>query len=163
MPLEIERKFLVAPHASPRGQAVKIVQGYFPMRDGFGRVRLQGRRGFVTVKGPPRGIVREEAEFAIPAPLARLLLDRLCTGGRIEKVRRHVRHGGRTWEVDVFEGANRGLVVAEIELRRENEKVALPPWAGPEVSTDPRFNNSSLARRPWLAWPARERTKALRG
>ena len=73
MPLEIERKYLVpGPGLPALGRGVRIVQGYFAMRDGIGRVRLQGRRGWVTVKGPSRGIVREELEYPVPAGLARL-------------------------------------------------------------------------------------------
>jgi adenylate cyclase len=54
--------------------------------------------------------------------------------------------------VDVFAGANSGLVVAEIELRDENEPFQLPAWVGAEISADTRFLAMNLARSPYSGW-----------
>jgi len=54
--------------------------------------------------------------------------------------------------VDVFEGENAGLVIAEIELTNENQNISLPPWAGAEVTDDPRYYNSSLTAHPYCRW-----------
>jgi CYTH domain-containing protein len=43
-------------------------------------------------------------------------------------------------------------VIAEIELAREDESFALPLWLGAEVSRDPRYRVSSLARIPFGKW-----------
>ncbi len=75
-----------------------------------------------------------------------------CRGGLVEKVRHLVPVAGRTWEVDVFLGANRGLVIAEVELDHAHEDIDLPPWIGREVTSDPRYGNSSLARAPFSTW-----------
>ena len=70
----------------------------------------------------------------------------------IAKVRYQVRHTDHLWDLDVFSGANAGLVLAEIELERADERFALPPWAGAEVTADPRYSNANLARHPFKDW-----------
>jgi adenylate cyclase len=83
---------------------------------------------------------------------ARELLDRLCRKPLLEKTRHYVRYGGQVWEIDVFEGDNAGLVVAEIELAALDEQFARPPWLGEEVSHDRRYYNSCLAEHPYKEW-----------
>lgn len=151
---EIERKFLVSRDAWRPGFDPK------PMRQGylaFGppvsiRVRVSGGGAFLNIKQSTLDISRDEFEYEIPAEDAEFMLANLCAGRLIEKTRHHVRHGGLVWEVDVFEGANAGLVVAEVELEDAGQPVDVPPWAGPEVSGDPRYLNSSLAQRPFSTW-----------
>ena len=62
------------------------------------------------------------------------------------------KHGSHIWEIDVFEGDNTGLIVAEIELSEEKETFQLPEWAGKEVSADPRYLNASLVTQPYCNW-----------
>ena len=153
MPNEIERKFLVRGDAW-RGQGVpeRIGQGYLRTAGpATVRVRIAGDRGFLTIKGPTRGISRSEFEYQIPLPDARALLDTLCDR-QIEKLRHRIRAGAHTWEVDEFQGDNAGLVVAEIELASEDEPFERPAWVGDEVTADPRYRNSALARRPFRTW-----------
>ncbi len=64
---------------------------------------------------------------------------------RVQKVRYRVEHAGAIWDVDVFQGALAGLMLAEIEMTRENQFVALPFWLGREVTSDQRYRNSRLA------------------
>ena len=64
---------------------------------------------------------------------------------------------GVVWHVDEFEGANTGLVVAEVELQFETQKIVMPPWAGEEVTGDRRYGNSHLARYPFVMWREQER------
>ncbi len=80
------------------------------------------------------------------------ILDKLCDGRVVEKTRHHVEYDGMLWEIDVFEGANGGLIVAEIELDSEDQGFSLPPWVGEEVSGDARYLNSSLAINPYRNW-----------
>lgn len=159
MPLEIERKFLAAPSAARGRRGRTLRQAYFTLArgDGGGRVRLDGSRAWLTIKTGRRGIARREIESPIRRAMARELLRTLCVTARVQKRRYERRYDGRRWEIDVFEGANRGLVMAEIELRRANERIRLPPWVGKEVTHDPRFNNSALARRPFGSWSAAEK------
>jgi len=82
------------------------------------------------------------------------MLDALCIRPLIEKTRFRIGYEGLVWEVDEFAGENAGLVIAEVELEREDQEVALPPWVGKEVSADDRYSNSSLAERPFSTWEA---------
>ena len=159
MPNEIERKYLVNGDAW-RGQIVEtlsIRQGYL-ISDTVRtvRVRATGERGYLTIKAKPTPgtgpISRAEFEYAIPRADADALLDTLCALPLIEKLRHLVPHAGLTWEVDEFAGANAGLIVAEIELASADQIVALPDWIGREVSADPRYFNSALAKRPYAQW-----------
>lgn len=152
MGLEIERKFLVVGRAWRKGRGVRLKQGYLSsVPDRTVRVRLEGRKGWLTVKGLNRGAVRSEFEYGIPASDARELLGR-CEPPLVEKTRRRIRFAGRTWDVDEFHGVNAGLVVAEVELPRADARIVLPPWAGREVTGDPRYYNANLAKKPWSRW-----------
>jgi adenylate cyclase len=153
MPLEIERKFLVRKElwtTPERGS--RLIQGYFAVEGGIGRVRIDDDAAFLTLKGPVHGISREEDEFVIPRREAEQLLHAKCERPWIEKTRYEIAYGGHTWEVDVFEGENRGLIVAEVELDSPGEAVELPPWVGEEVSSDPRYFNSNLVLLPYRKW-----------
>ncbi len=149
MGTEIERKFLVADPSVVDGIAGTVIrQGYLSREpDRTVRVRRAGERAFVTVKGRNSGATRSEWEWEIPATDADELLE-LCDGPTIDKTRHLVAHDGRTWEVDVFAGANAGLVMAEIELEAADAAVTLPAWVGREVTDDARYYNSSLAVHP---------------
>lgn len=152
MGLEIERKFLVVGRAWRKRPGVRLRQGYLSsVPERTVRIRLEGRKGWITVKGLTKGSTRQEFEYPIPAADAKALL-RLCERPLLEKTRRRVPFAGRTWDVDEFHGDNAGLVVAEIELPRADAKVGLPPWAGREVTGDPRYYNANLAKEPWRRW-----------
>jgi adenylate cyclase len=159
---EIERKFLVDPSWRPTGRAVRVRQGYLSMDPKrVVRVRAAGRSGFITIKGKGRGISRPEFEYRIPLRDAEQLL-RLCTGSIVSKRRYKVRHAGRVWEIDRFEGANRGLVIAEIELSHARESFEKPAWVGKEVSDDDRYVNARLASEPFSEWGGQGRQKTRR-
>ncbi len=154
MGIEIERKFLVTGDAWRAGaRGVFYRQGYLSAaKERTVRVRIAGSRGFLTIKGESAGAARAEYEYEIPAADAREMLDNLCEKPLVEKTRYTVEFAGRQWEIDEFAGENEGLIVAEIELPDEHVHVELPPWAGREVTGDPRYFNSSLARSPWCSW-----------
>ena len=97
------------------------------------------------------GATRKEFEYDIPRADAALLLE-MCEQPLVEKVRYKIPFGGLTWEVDEFEGANQGLVVAECELSSEDQRIELPPWIGEEVTADPRYFNSNLIAHPFSKW-----------
>ena len=110
-------------------------------------MRRRGDQGFITIKGANVGARRSEWEYEIPAAEADELLA-LCDGPILDKTRYLIDVAGRTWEVDVFRGANDGLVMAEVELDAEDAVVELPAWAGLEVTDDPRYYNANLSRHP---------------
>lgn len=153
MGVEIERKFLLRGDAwRSMGQPVLLRQGYLSShKERVVRVRIEGERGVMTIKGRNVGAVRGEWEYEIPlADATELLL--LCEQPLIEKYRRRIEHAGHVWEVDEFLGVNAGLVVAEIELGSEAEQFELPQWVGEEVTSDVRYLNSSLIKHPYSAW-----------
>ena len=115
------------------------------------RVRTKGERGFITIKGKTIGSSRAEYEYEIPYADAVTLIDQFCAQC-IEKIRYEVIVNGKRWEVDVFSGKNEGLIVAEIELLNEDEHYSKPNWATENVTSDIRFANSNLAKKPFSSW-----------
>jgi CYTH domain-containing protein len=154
MATEVERKYLVDTELwRPLGTGVLYRQGYLSsIKERVVRVRIVGEFGFLTVKGITSGISRLEFEYPIPREDAVIILDKLCERPLIEKTRHREVFAERTWEIDVFHGDNEGLVVAEIEVASPTDAIALPPWAGTEVSNDPRYFNSNLVAHPYKGW-----------
>ncbi len=150
---EIERKFLVNTEKwRPKDDGVKIIQGYLSThKERVVRVRVKGDEAFLTIKGKPNGITRTELEYAIPVNEARILLE-MCLDYPIEKTRYLETHGGILWEIDIFHGVNKGLVLAEVELENENQEVEIPTWINREVSDDPRYFNAWLSENPFTRW-----------
>lgn len=155
MALEIERKFLVeGDFMSEVTSSSRIVQGYLASSPSASvRVRIYGEKGYMTVKGriSQSGMSRFEWEREIPVDEALSLL-MLCGGGVIDKVRHIVPFGGHEFEVDVFAGANEGLILAELELSSEDESFEKPSWLGQEVTGDMRYHNSMLLKHPYNKW-----------
>jgi len=154
--VEIERKFLVASNEYLKSftKQNRIVQGYLssdPKRTV--RVRLKGENGYLTIKGESNesGLSRFEWEKEISYTDAENLLS-LCEKGVIDKIRYEVIVGVHIYEVDVFAKENEGLVIAEIELKEENESFEKPLWLGEEVTGDIRYYNSYLSTNPYKNW-----------
>jgi adenylate cyclase len=113
----------------------------------------------LTIKSRKAGLKRLEFEFPIPLADAEALLA-LRQGAIIEKIRHSVHWHGRCWEIDVFEGENAGLVIAEIELQNEHDRFDLPPWLGAEITGQERYYNSRLVQQPFCTWAAETRSSA---
>ena len=79
-------------------------------------------------------------------------LETLCEKPLISKTRYHLKNENHLWEIDVFDGDNKGLIVAEIELSDKNESFNKPEWLGAEVSDDARYYNVSLVKHPFKDW-----------
>lgn len=155
--LEIERKFLVVGEfRNLATSSTHIAQGYIASGNGRTvRVRIRGDKGYLTIKGPSNqdGLARFEWEKELPLEEAQALM-KICEPGIIEKTRWLVpsEDGRHTWEVDVFEGDNAGLIMAEIELENENEVFKKPHFIGKEVTGDRRFYNSHMRHYPYKLW-----------
>lgn len=156
MGIEIERKFLLLNEEWKNcigflgGQ--RIVQGYLNKdKNRTVRVRTKGVCGYITVKGVTTGATRAEYEYEIPSKDAIEML-KMCDGNLIEKTRYTKFHNNDIWEIDVFEGKNEGLVVAEVELESEKKKLVLPEWIGEEVTYQPKYFNSSISNHPFKSW-----------
>lgn len=153
MALEIERKFLPRSEAW-RGQverSVDMKQAYLGGDGVSVRVRLAGDRANINIKQLRLGRQREEFEYPVPMEDA-LRLFELAGGGRIEKTRHYLRHGGLLWEIDEFGGRNQGLVVAEVELETSDQAVDIPEWVDREVTDEDRYYNIALANQPFDSW-----------
>jgi len=153
MGMEIERKYLISNNEwRASGVPVHYAQGYLVAdSERTVRVRIAGTEGFLTIKGRSQGFSRSEFEYSIPVEEAQEMLQ-LCTFPVIEKLRTKILYEGKIWEVDEFEGLNKGLIMAEIELNSEDEIFAVPSWIGEEVTGDIRYFNSYLARNPFKSW-----------
>jgi CYTH domain-containing protein len=147
--IEIERKYLIG-NMDLLGPLLlngrTIEQGYlFVSPDKSFRIRLKGDRGFITLKFGESAFVRSEFEYEIPLVEAEALL-RQCSKV-LSKTRFEVMVDSHVWEIDVFHGKLQGLIVAEIELSREDESFVLPDWVGKEVTADKSYLNVNLIER----------------
>lgn len=156
MAKEIERKFLIVGNGWRKlAPGVHYRQGYLnSAKERTVRVRTVANQAFLTVKGPTVGVTRAEFEYSIPFKDAVAMLQ-LAEPSVIDKTRYRIPIDNFVWEVDEFHGANEGLVVAEIELPAEDTVFEKPQWVGKEVSGDPRYYNSMLARHPYRSWQER--------
>ncbi|TVQ93529.1 MAG: CYTH domain-containing protein [Bacteroidetes bacterium] len=155
MAQEIERKFLVkGEFKNLATKQTRITQGYLSsVPERTVRVRLKGDKGFITIKGigNASGASRYEWEKEIPVNEVEELL-KICEPGVIDKTRYLVKNGDHVFEVDEFYGDNEGLIVAELELKSEDESFSKPEWLGKEVTGDARYFNSMLMKNPYKNW-----------
>jgi adenylate cyclase len=183
MSTERELKFLVRSDAWRQEvfRSARFEQCVLVKRDGRQvRVRLAEKNGetsgLITFKGPKTGDSREEFELSVDPEQARALLSSWndgSYGSLIVKERYYAsaRFGflRGVWEIDVFQGNNTGLVVAELELDERfppgwrPETQHTPAWLGADVTDDARFANTNLAQCPFKSWPPSEVDKVLRG
>jgi adenylate cyclase len=159
MPFEIERKFLVRGDAwrAAAIETLPIRQAYLAI-DGKASVRLRIKRDSATlpIKSRTPELRRLELEYPIPVIEAEAAIT-LRRGLIVEKDRHLVPHAGMTWEIDEFHRENEGLIIAEIELRDADQRFDLPPWAGPEVTSQPQFYNSALSVNPFVSWSCEQK------
>ena len=159
MGIEIERKFLMKndewkAHVT---ETHVIKQGY--LQSGLDdsqkssvRIRISNKLANINVKSVELTMIRQEFEYDIPLHDAEQMLTTLCSGVIIEKTRYYVPYGSHLWEIDIFEGENKGLQMAEIELLDLDEKFEVPDWIGDEVSDDKRYYNIYLLKHPYPEW-----------
>ncbi|PJR03265.1 CYTH domain-containing protein [Avrilella dinanensis] len=153
---EIERKFRVknTTFLQDIKSKSKIVQGYLSSNpDRTVRIRIKNDKGFITIKGRSNdsGTTRLEWEKEIDFQEAHQLMN-LCEDFIIEKTRYEVIFQNQLFEIDIFEGKNDGLIIAEIELESENQNLIFPDWLGQEVTGDIRFYNAYLSQKPYDGW-----------
>ncbi len=156
MSQEIERKFLVLNenYKTEAVRSLRITQGYITSSlKRSVRIRIKEDLAFLTIKGESNssGLSRYEWEKEISVQDAVELL-KLCEPGIIDKIRYEIPCGDLLFEVDEFLGLNAGLVVAEIELRHEDESFDRPVWLGEELTGDVKYYNSMLATNPYKSW-----------
>ena len=149
MPTEIERKFLLT-NDGWKSQVIRRIH----IRDGLiannngnkARVRIADANATITLKSSRHGPIRTEFEYAIPYSDALEILQTMCDGRILDKVRYFIPHAGLLWHVDVYEGILNGVVLAEVELQHADQEPNLPPWIGNEVTNDPRYRKINMER-----------------
>ena len=156
MGLEIERKFLVKSTDFKKESCQKsyIKQGFLNSdKERTVRVRITDTKGFVTIKGKSNisGMSRFEWEKEISLKEAKELLS-LCEKGIIEKYRYCIRYNNHVFEVDEFLDNNKGLIIAEVELKSENDFFEKPSWLSKEVTGVVKYYNSNLSKHPYNEW-----------
>ena len=154
--IEIERKFGVknTNFLVKAKESFKITQGYLNSdKNRTVRVRIKDDKGFITIKGRSSsdGLSRFEWEKEILLHEAEALV-LLCEDFVIEKTRYLIPFNEVVFEVDVFDGANKGLIIAEVELNTTDQQFDLPEWLGDEVTGDQRYYNAYLSKYPYTTW-----------
>jgi len=147
VPIEIERKFLLANDdwKSSVTRRIRIRDGLIASNNGNkARVRIADSNATITLKSRRRGPIRTEFEYAIPYSDAVEILQTMCDGRVLDKVRHVITHAGSLWHVDVYEGILDGVVLAEVELQHADQKLDLPGWIGKEVTGDPRYRKINM-------------------
>jgi adenylate cyclase len=147
VPLEIERKFLVA-HDGWKKHIIRHSQ----IRDGLiasnngnkARVRIADDKATITLKSRRIGMVRTEFQYAIPCADAEEILRTMCDGNVLSKVRHFVMHKDATWQVDVYDDVLKDIVIAEIELTQPDQDFQIPDWVGAEVTDDPKYRKVNM-------------------
>ena len=167
MALEIERRFLV--HGEQWREAIlwqaQLQQGYLVSgpQGVTVRVRTAKQEAWLTLKtaGSANGLVRQEFEYPIPLEDARSLLD--LAPSQLSKRRYGLHWPGGDWVLDVFEGSNAPLVVAEVELQDPEQPVPIPACCVLELTGHPSLSNAALAHHPLAHWPEYQRQQLLSG
>ncbi|HEY8910493.1 MAG TPA: adenylate cyclase [Desulfosporosinus sp.] len=156
MALEIERKFLVfIEHLPALQNGQYIVQGYLSETPSI-RYRFLDESIVITIKEYNKDGSRFEFETINPNSSyeERSTLNRLSLVPPIEKIRYRVPVEGLTWEIDVYQKDNTGLITVDIELPEIGYHLNFPKWVNTlrEITHDPEFSNINLGRRPYSAW-----------
>ena len=154
MAIEIERKFTVKKIPNEKIKYSHYIKQGYVVSDENKVIRIRQKKDdfFITIKGNKTGISRFEFEYKIPKNDAKQLFKNFCKEGIIEKTRHYIEHDRHVWELDVFHNQNEGLIIAEIELKSEEENFALPEWIDYEVTYEKKYYNVNLIKNPFKKW-----------
>ncbi|MDR3540074.1 MAG: adenylate cyclase [Desulfosporosinus sp.] len=156
MAIEIERKFLVLSEHLPSLQKGQyIVQGYLSEKPSI-RYRFLDDSIVITIKEEREDGSRFEFETLNPlsSPEERSTFKRLSLVPPIEKIRYRIPFAGLTWEIDVYQRENRGLITVDVEFPEIGYLLHFPKWVDSEreITGDPEFSNFNLGRKPYSTW-----------
>lgn len=166
MQTEIERKFLLRgplPEGLDAGR--HFIQGYLSDHPHVRFRIVDDRRVVVAIKDALEPGKRAEFEFARDdmSPQGIRHLQGMALYPPVLKRRHCIGHAGLTWEIDVYEGENAGLVTAEVELETLDQDIAFPDWIDPawDITGSPRYANINLSRHPLSRWTEEERREVF--
>ena len=162
MGIEIERRFLVE-NEDWKSQVLlseDLSQAYLnsTLAEWVTRVRIiDKKKAFLTLKSSLNRITNYEFEYSIPIKDAIELIK--LSKYKITKTRYQLKINKKDWVVDLFDGANSSLTIAEIELNDESENIQVPSWCGQEITGIKSLSNSSLAMTPISQLSVKNRIK----
>ncbi len=151
MSIEIERRFIVKSNEweTDAHSPQNLRQGYLVNESNGWIVRIRisdQEKAWLTLKSKLNKVSSNEFEYELPINEAEEIWK--LTSDRIHKTRYHLNIKQETWVIDCFHGANKPLIIAEIELKSSDQKINIPNWCGPEVSGQYQWSNASLAKKP---------------
>ena len=151
MGIEIERRFLVE-NEDWKSQVIlseDFSQAYLNSSIGewATRVRLiDNKKAYITLKSSLNRLTNYEFEYSIPTKDAIELIK--LAKYKITKTRYQLKINKKNWVIDLFDGSNSPLKIAEIELNYESEQIEVPSWCGQEITGIKSLSNASLAKKP---------------
>ena len=162
MGIEIERRFLVVNEDWKSKVILSEVfsQAYLnsSLDEWATRVRIiDNKKAYLTLKSSLNGLTNYEFEYSIPIKDAIELIK--LSKYKITKTRYQLKTNKKDWVVDVFDGANSSLQIAEIELNTESEEIQVPTWCGQEITGIKSLSNASLAKTPISEFSVKDRMK----
>ena len=162
MGIEIERRFLVKSEdwKSKVILTQDISQAYLnsSVDEWATRIRIiNNNEAYITLKSSLNGLVNNEFEYSIPVKDAIELIK--LSKYKIIKTRYQLKINNKTWVVDLFDGSNFSLKIAEIELMSESEEIQVPSWCDKEITGLKLLSNASLAKIPISELSLKDRLK----
>ena len=163
MGIEIERRFLVE-NEDWKAQVIlseSFSQAYLNSStdEWVTRVRvIDNKKAFITLKSSLNGLINHEFEYSIPIKDAIELIK--LSKYKLTKTRYQLKINKKNWVVDLFDGSNFPLKIAEIELNDESEEIQVPSWCGMEITGIKSLSNVSLAKIPISQLSVRDRIKS---
>ena len=153
MNIEIERKFTVNKIPNKITNSFVIEQFYMLIdKDFVQRLRIfDDKKAIISLKQNCSGLKRYEFEYEIPLVDARKIIS-IGNFLSIKKIRHELIIDNIKWEVDQFLEKNKGLVIAEVELQNEDQKLNLPKWVEKDVTNQNKYYNYNLAINPYILW-----------
>ncbi len=162
MGIEIERRFLVENEdwKSDVILSEDFSQAYLnsSVDEWTTRVRIiDNNAAYLTLKSSLNVLANYEFEYSIPIKDA-IELTKLSKY-KITKTRYQLKINKKIWVVDLFDGSNSSLKIAEIELNSESEEIQVPSWCGQEITGIKSLSNASLAKRPISEFSVKDRVQ----
>ena len=153
MNIEIERKFTVNKIPEKITNSFVIEQFYMLIdKDFVQRLRIfDDKKAIISLKQNCSGLKRYEFEYEIPLVDAQKIIS-IGNFLSIKKIRHELIIDNIKWEVDQFLEKNKGLVIAEVELQNEDQKLNLPKWIEKDVTNQNKYYNYNLAINPYISW-----------
>ncbi len=162
MGIEIERRFLVK-NEDWKSQVIlseEFSQAYLNSSEDEWATRVRvidNEIAYITLKSSLNGLINHEFEYSIPLKDGIELIK--LSKYKLIKTRYQLKINKKIWVIDVFDGSNASLKIAEIELNSESEEIQVPSWCDQEITGIKALSNASLAKIPISEFSVQDRIK----